>query len=156
VSRRGPELGGTGPLTCTISSEQLGALRVRRWVSVTIATGPHLLYEVFDATYGEDPCAPRNSDDGLDGAAACAAELMRMHIDTIQADAALRIDAYHQSQVHGDDTRERIRRGDHEHDDHLQPRRLLYVCTIENCAHHHAWNRDDSHYADRGKAMAGG
>ncbi len=88
----------------TISSEQLGALRVRCWVSVTIATDPHLLYEAFDVIYGEDPCAPRNSDDGLDDAAACAAELMRAHIDTIQADAALRIDAYHQSQVHGDDT----------------------------------------------------
>ena len=142
------------PDTITVSGEQLGAFRC--WVGVTIVTNPQLLYEVSDTTYGEDPCTPHDSDNGLDGAAACTAQPVRAHIDTIQADAALRIDAYHQRQVRGDDTRERVRRGDHEHDDHLQPCSLLYVCTIEDRAHHHAWNCDDAHYAEQGKAMAEG
>jgi hypothetical protein len=126
----GPELSATAhlPDTVTVSGEQLGTLRCR--VSLTTVTDPDLLYEAFDTTYGKKYCASRDSDNGFDGSATCAAEPVRMRIYTIQADAAFGIDACHQSQVRGNDTRERIRRGDHEHDDHLQPRGLLCVCAI--------------------------
>jgi hypothetical protein len=137
------------PDTASESGEQLGALRC--WVGVTIVTHPLSPCELFDTTYGEYPRAPRDSEDGLGYAVEGAAEPVRTCIDTIQADATLRINAYQQRQVRGDDTRERIRRGDHEHNDHLRPRGLLYVCAIQNCAHHHAWNCDDARHADQGK-----
>jgi len=74
-----------------------------------------------------DPCATRDGDDGLDGAATGAAERMRMRIDVVPTDAMLRIYTHFQYQVHGDGARERRRRSDHEHNDHLQPGRLLYI-----------------------------
>ena len=118
---------------------------------MTAVTDPHSLYEVFGTGYSEDPCTNRDGNDSVDGAAAGVAEPVRTCIDTIQADAMLRINAYQQRQVRGDKTRERIRRGDHKHYDHLQPRGLLYICAIQNCAHHHAWDCDDARHADQGE-----
>jgi hypothetical protein len=130
----------------TVSGKQLGTLR--SWVSVTTVANPrsHLPYEAFHNTYGKHPCAAHDPDDGLDSAATGAAELVWMRVDPVKVDAMLRMDAYHQSQVSSDDARKHIRCGDHKHDDHLQPRSLFYVCAIEDCAHHHAGNCNDSHY----------
>jgi hypothetical protein len=122
---------------------------------MTAVTDPPLPYELLDTTYGEYPRALRDSDNGLDCAVEGAAEPVRTCIDTIQADPTLRINAYQQRQVSGDDTRECIRRGDHKHNDHLQPCGPLHVCAIQNRPHHHAWNCDEAHYTDKGKVMTG-
>ena len=119
---------------------------------MTTITDPHSRYDTrcFDVAYGEGPGATRDADGSFDDSAAVVTEHMTTYIDAFQADAVLRIDAYHQRQVCGDDTREHIRRKDNEHSEHLQPCRLLYVCVIEDSARHHAGNCNDAHRAYEG------
>ena len=48
-------------------------------------------YFNVDSVYDKDPCAPRDADDGLSGAAD-AAEHVRTRVDAVTTDTVLRID----------------------------------------------------------------
>jgi hypothetical protein len=93
------------------------------------------------------PSALNCTADCADGSAARAAQRMWTTVNTFVAYTVLRIDAHVDCQERRDDTREPARCCDHEHDDHLQPRRLLHVCATEDRTGHHARYRDDARHA---------
>ena len=93
------------------------------------------------------PTALNRTSDGANSVATHTAQHMATAVDTFAAYTVLSVDAHAERQERSDDTRERARRGDHEHDDHLQPRCLLHVCAPEDCAGHHARYRDDTRHA---------
>jgi hypothetical protein len=81
---------------------------------------------VIHTAYGILHTHPPGADDGLDAIARAAAGVPT-RIDTVTTDATFRIDTYSQHEVRGNDTGEDARRGDHAHNDHLQPRGLNYA-----------------------------
>ena len=90
---------------------------------------------------------PHNVGDGQTDVFEGAADNVRMSVNAVAPDVFLRIDANPQHQMRGDDTRERGRRGHHECDDYLKPRRLSNVFTAEGRAYHHTWDRSGAHKA---------
>lgn len=94
-----------------------------------------------------DPSSPHGADDGPDSTAASAAERVRPRIDAIATDTMLRVDAHVQREERHDDARQRVRRRYHEHDYHLQSRRLIYVGAAQDRARHHTRDRDKAHHA---------
>lgn len=77
----------------------------------------------------------------------CAGDVAPAPVDTFAADAVLSVNTDAEREERRDDARERARCRDHEHDDHLQPRRLLHVGAAEDRPRHHPWDRNDARHA---------
>ena len=99
-----------------------------------------LLEEVLNAAYGEVLYVPNYVDDDQNDSVEGAADNVRTSVDENP-----------QHEMHGDDTRERGRRGHQERDDHLKPHRLFSVCAAEDRAYHHTRNHSGAHKAVQGK-----
>lgn len=103
------------------------------------------LEEVLSVAHGEVPYMPRDVDDDLNDVFEGAADNVRTSVDAVPPDMLLRIDANPQCKMRGGDTREHGRRGHHERDDYLKPRRLFNVCASKNRAYHHTRNHSGAH-----------
>ena len=97
------------------------------------------------------PSALHGTSDGANSVATHTAHHMTAAVNTFAAYTVLSVDAHAERQERRDDARERARRRDHEHDDHLQPRCLLHVCAAEDRAGHHARYCDDARHAANNK-----
>ena len=93
------------------------------------------------------PSALYGTSHGANSVATHTAHHMTAAVNTFAAYTVLSVDAHAECQERRDDARERARRRDHEHDDHLQPRCLLHIRTAEDRAGHHTRYRDDTCHA---------
>ena len=109
------------------------------------------LEEVLNGAHGEVPYMPHDVNDDLNDTVEGAAEKVRTSFDAVTPDMLLRIDANPQHKMRGDDTRERGRRGHHERDGYLKPRRLFNICAADDRAYHHTRNHSGAHKAVQGK-----
>ena len=75
---------------------------------------------------------------------------MRARVDAVAADAVLIVDDDAEGEDGRDNRGERGAGGDHEHDDHLQPRGLLDGGPAEDRSGHHAWDGYDADDAGEG------
>ena len=105
------------------------------------------LEEVLNAAHGELPYMTHDIDDHQNDAVEDAVDNVGTRVDGLMTDMLLRIDANPQHKMCRDDTRERSRRGNHECNDYLKPRRLFNVCAAEDDAYHHTRNRSGANKA---------
>ena len=109
------------------------------------------LKEALSAVHGEVYHIPHDVNDDQKDAVKGAADNVRTSVDAVAPDMLARIDANPQHKMRGGDTREGSRRGHHERDDYLEPRRLFDVRATEDRPYHHTQNHSGAHEAVQGK-----